>query len=400
MKVCNSCGAQNEDSTRFCTTCGTAFNGPAPVPAPEPAPAPDPYQPTYQPTYQPDYGSSYQQNVYQPVMMNSNPATFSALAVTGFVISIVSIFCCGITAPLGLIFSIAGLFAAARKDKKGMGLAIAGTIINGIATLFIVFVLILCGSAIKTAYEEAENGDFDEFMEILQEELEEMDEHGSYGYSTRRSGNSDAVLEAGEEIRGEWNDYEVSDDLDSVTITYTDGIDDDFEFYGADFDEICDALEDEMVVTNSFGQSARFDRETFRRLVSMQFISPEEYERMGLTRDQAASTLAYLATLSFEMSSDNFCPDWAIYYSDSNSYEYYGILDPHGLGHSVIVFTDGTNQVNFDDAMAGDEICWAYDFGDPEVYRLGMSSDTLNEYPANGFLDVANWAYSIIDPLM
>ena len=386
MKTCNYCGSQSEDNTRFCSHCGTKFPEQVeePVAQPEPAYTPEPenvYQPTYQQT-----APQYDQSVYKPVMMGEDYPTTSGLAVAGFVVSIVSIFCCGFTAVIGLILSIAGLVSASKKNKKGLGFAIAGLIISGLLTLFIAIEVLVCWPAIQAASEKTKNGDFAEFMENFTEELDNLEEHYE---------NNGRI-----EIDNEWTDFEVDDDMSCITIEYEDGIPDDFEMFNSDFGEICDALEENLVASGYFGQSATFDRETFRKLVTFQFISAAEYENMDLTRNQLSNTLAYLTILSFEMSNDNFEPETAIYYEDSNSYEYYGPLDEHNIGRSVLVFTDGNNTYMFDDAMCGDEICWAYDFADPEVFRLGMDSDSLDEYPANGFLTAANYAYSIIDPLL
>ena len=386
MKTCNYCGSQSEDHIRFCSHCGTKFPEQVeePVAQPEPAYTPEPenvYQPTYQQT-----APQYDQSVYKPVMMGEDYPTTSGLAVAGFVVSIVSIFCCGFTAVIGLILSIAGLVSASKKNKKGLGFAIAGLIISGLLTLFIAIEVLVCWPAVQAASEKTKNGDFAEFMENFTEELDNLEEHYE---------NNGRI-----EIDNEWTDFEVDDDMSCITIEYEDGIPDDFEMFNSDFGEICDALEENLVASGYFGQSATFDRETFRKLVTFQFISAAEYENMDLTRNQLSNTLAYLAILSFEMSNDNFEPETAIYYEDSNSYEYYGPLDEHNIGRSVLVFTDGNNTYMFDDAMCGDEICWAYDFADPEVFRLGMDSDSLDEYPANGFLTAANYAYSIIDPLL
>lgn len=384
MRNCDHCGSLNPDNTKFCSNCGAALPEIVSEPAPHYVSTPDNGGYTYdQPVN--SYNTSY----------NTDNRTVSALAVTGFVISLVSIFCCGLTAVIGLIFSIAGLIAASKKEKKGMGLAIAGLIINGLLTLFIAFSLIVSWAAISAAWDAAEDGDYEEFLEALQSELDEMDENG--GRTSRRSSASDDDVRS---VSSDWNDYEVSDDYSTITITYTDGIPDDFEFFDTDFDEICDVLEEEMVFPDRYGTEVHFNRDIFRRLVSMEFISPEEYENMGLTRSQLRYTLSYLATLSFEMSDDGFVPDSAIYYQDSNSYEYYGLLNADNFGHAVIVFTDGTNDVYFEDANCGDEICWAFDFADPETYRIGMTSDSLSEYPAYGFQSVANWVSNTIDPLL
>ena len=343
MKYCEHCGSPSEDNMRFCSNCGAKF----PENEPEPVPS-QTIDPVYQPTYQTTSDQAYAQSVYKPVL-NDMP-TMSGLAMTGFIISLVSIFCCGMTSVFGLIFSIAGLISASRKNKKGMGFAIAGLIISLLLTLFIVVEAVVCWPAIRNASKNS--GDVQEFLDTLSEELDRMEEEGpSYGRTTIY----------------EWNDYEVSDDEESIAIEYTDGIPDDFEFYDATFEEICDELEDNMVVTDSFGAEHGFDREVYRRLVSMYFISSDEYDNMNLTRSKTVTALSYLAVLSFEMSNDNFCPDSAVYIFDTNSYEYYGIIDPHNIGHANLVFTDGFRDVIFDDAMCGDEICWEYNFGDPEV---------------------------------
>ncbi len=41
-KICQNCGAQVEESVKFCPKCGAAFAIPAPQPAPAPVPAPQP----------------------------------------------------------------------------------------------------------------------------------------------------------------------------------------------------------------------------------------------------------------------------------------------------------------------------------------------------------------------
>lgn len=393
MKVCNHCGGQNEDSTRFCTSCGARFPEQQTQTYQQPAPAPTP-APSSQ---------SYDDSFFSQAELDAEPTTYSGLAIAGFVLSIISIFCCGFTAVLSLIFSIAGLIVSAKKTKKGAGLAIAGLIISAILTLFMVACLAVSWAAIETAYKEASNGDIDEFFEILESELEQMEEEQGSGRSSRRSSSSDDDEDIDDEdlyASNEWTDLEVSSDFSEVTITYTDGIPDDFEFYDADFDDICDALEDNLVVTDNFGVNHSFDREAYRRLVTMVLISPDEYDRLSLSRDEVVQTMAYLATVSFEMNEDGFTPERAIYTESDNTYDFYGIIEPNNIGRAVIIFTDGTNSYNFEDAMCGDEICWQIDPSDPDTYRLGLSSDTLNEYPGGGVEEFTDWVISIIDPVI
>lgn len=51
------------------------------------------------------------------------PQSWSALAITGFVLSLLG--CLGITAALGLVFGIAGILATRGGRKRGFGLAVA-----------------------------------------------------------------------------------------------------------------------------------------------------------------------------------------------------------------------------------------------------------------------------------
>ncbi|MCR5592349.1 MAG: hypothetical protein K6F79_01190 [Saccharofermentans sp.] len=405
MKNCNSCGAQNEDSTKYCTTCGAPFHSPEPEASPKTS-----YEPesTYQTESNYNQQSAYAPTYFEPEVMARDNVTYSGLAITGFIISIISIFCCGFTAPIGLIFSIIGLIVTLKKSKKGGGLAIAGLIISAILTMFIAASLIASASAIERAYKSAGDGDIEEFFEALESELEEMDE-GSSGRGSRRNSRSsrddddeddEDIDDSDLSVSSDWNDYEVSSDFETVTITYTDGIPDDFEFYDADFDDICDVLESNLELTDNFGVTHSFDRESYRRLVSMVFISPDEYDQMSLSRSDVVYMLSYLATVSYEMNEDGFTPDRAVYTEDDNTYDFYGQIMPNNIGRAVISFTDGNNHYDFDDAMCGDEICWQIDPSTPDTYRIGLSSNTLDEYPGGGVDTFTAQIVTVIDPLV
>ena len=62
----------------------------------------------------------------------------NGFAIAGFVISIVSIFCCGIPSWLGLVFSIIGLVNANKSEGEGKGLAIAGIVISAILLVLLI----------------------------------------------------------------------------------------------------------------------------------------------------------------------------------------------------------------------------------------------------------------------
>jgi len=375
MKTCEYCGCQNDDNTKFCTNCGAQFPDQEPVSAPASS------------WQQPTSGSAYTPAVIPDAQ------TYSALAITGFIISIVSIFCCGMTALIGLIFSLIGLFVSLKKTKKGTAFAVVGIIISGILTLFILLSIIVSWTAITTAYENSD--DIDEFFDRLETELEERDARQN-GRRSSSSGSDDDSSQ----FSSDWVDCEVSEDMTTIEIVYTDGIPDDFEFCGADFDEICDVLEDNLTLEDNFGQTVSFDREEFRRLLSIVLINSDEYDSMNLSRRQVLDMLSYLAALSCEMDNDGFEPDRAVYTEATDAYDFYGIIEPNNIGHAVVVFTDGTDSYYFDEAMCGDEICWSVVPGTYDVFRIGMTADSLNEYPAGGFAEFASWVSSILDPVI
>lgn len=62
----------------------------------------------------------------------------NGFAIAGFVISLVSLLCCGGTSWLGLVFSIIGLVNANKNEGEGKGLAIAGIVISAILLLLLI----------------------------------------------------------------------------------------------------------------------------------------------------------------------------------------------------------------------------------------------------------------------
>ena len=61
-------------------------------------------------------------------------------------------FCCGLLAPVGLIFSILGLNQAKSSNGAGKGLAIAGIIISAIAIVIMILSFLL---GFTTSFYEA-----------------------------------------------------------------------------------------------------------------------------------------------------------------------------------------------------------------------------------------------------
>ena len=104
-KFCVYCGKEVEENDNVCGNCGKAIN-----------------------------------NNVQTVITKTETNKTEGFAVAGFILSIVSFFCCGSTSILGLIFSILGLVNCNKNGKDGKGLAIAGIIINSI--MFVVLIIL------------------------------------------------------------------------------------------------------------------------------------------------------------------------------------------------------------------------------------------------------------------
>ena len=115
-KFCINCGNEISEGAKVCANCGTPVDGAAPVTA------------QAQPTV-------VVNNTVQPKQSNG-------MAVAGFVISLVSLCCCGSLNWLSLIFSIIGLVKSKDVNGSGKGLAIAGIIISCIGVIiFLIFML-------------------------------------------------------------------------------------------------------------------------------------------------------------------------------------------------------------------------------------------------------------------
>lgn len=149
MKFCKHCGAQIEDTTAFCPNCGTNVSDDAVSSS-----APEPQYSAYQPE------QPVQPTQYQPYQEYQNPGIYpegklNGLAVAGFVVSLVSMFFCGISSIVGLILSIVGMSQIKNSIKSGVpqrgnGLAIAGLVIGIIGTVFILIYIIMVATAAAT----------------------------------------------------------------------------------------------------------------------------------------------------------------------------------------------------------------------------------------------------------
>ncbi len=134
MIICNSCGAQLPDDSKFCTSCGSPIDAqPQAAAAPEQPqvdiPAYQPPQQTYQP-YQQPY-QPYQPPQQQEPVKSSNKA---------LILGIVGIATSFLLAIVGHITSICGIVAGLKEYKatgKNIGLivSIVGEVLSVISSL-------------------------------------------------------------------------------------------------------------------------------------------------------------------------------------------------------------------------------------------------------------------------
>lgn len=128
-KFCFECGKELEDNVGVCKNCGKQV---------------------------------MVNNVNNDFNNVTNPQSkTNGFAIAGFVISLVSILCCGGTSWLGLVFSIIGLVNANKGNKEGKGLAIAGIVISAILLVLLVALYALGFiAAFAEGFESGVNGSY------------------------------------------------------------------------------------------------------------------------------------------------------------------------------------------------------------------------------------------------
>ncbi|WP_120270926.1 DUF4190 domain-containing protein [Mycolicibacterium novocastrense] len=116
---------------------------PPPLSASPPPGYPPPYPASVNPYsgYQPPvgYGYSYGYDPYRPI----RPAGTNGMAIGSLVSSLVGVFCCGVTCIVGVILGVMAMRETKRTGQDGYGIALAGTIIGGLAVAgFLVYILL------------------------------------------------------------------------------------------------------------------------------------------------------------------------------------------------------------------------------------------------------------------
>ena len=87
--------------------------------------------------------------------VKSDKVKKNGLAIAGFVISLVSLLCCGASSWIGLVFSIIGLCESKKYNNDGKSLAIAGIIIS--ACMLVLWIILYYLSVIFNVVDNANN---------------------------------------------------------------------------------------------------------------------------------------------------------------------------------------------------------------------------------------------------
>ncbi len=125
---CPNCGTELNNNETFCTNCGKRVDGAIDTPTGVESSN----------TNTENKVEETVQQANQPVAANTTK--YNSTVITGFVISIISIFIISIIlGPVGAVLSPIGLKQVSETNEKGKGLAIAGIII-GIAVIVIMVI--------------------------------------------------------------------------------------------------------------------------------------------------------------------------------------------------------------------------------------------------------------------
>ena len=116
-RFCSNCGSEVDLDDNVCGNCGNVINNNASIPV-------NNFQ---------SVNNAQSFNNSQPIQNNQ----IDGFAVAGFILSLVSILCCGGTSFLGLIFSIIGLVNCNNTGKGGKGLSIACIVVSAIILILI-----------------------------------------------------------------------------------------------------------------------------------------------------------------------------------------------------------------------------------------------------------------------
>lgn len=141
MTKCTKCGETISNDSKFCKNCGEKI----------------------------EERKDKEEETVQTIEPTSTKQTVpvNGLSITGFVFAMVSLLCCGLVSPLGLVFSIIGLIKGDEEDRTGKGLAIAGIIVSAIMLVLFILMIIIFNGFLKIGSDIINNTDFSEWNNII-----------------------------------------------------------------------------------------------------------------------------------------------------------------------------------------------------------------------------------------
>ena len=134
-KKCPNCGKNIDNNANFCVNCGSKQTKEAEI-----------------------------KEEKTTTVESKNTVPVNGLSITGFVLSMISLLCCGLLSPLGLIFSIIGVAKTEKEDTTGKGLAIAGIIISSIMLLLFIIMLLTLNTLGDFVNEVVSDEEFNNFI--------------------------------------------------------------------------------------------------------------------------------------------------------------------------------------------------------------------------------------------
>ena len=182
-----------------------------------------------------------------------------------------------------------------------------------------------------------DDDDDDDYTRATTEATSETDDTWSTDDTSATDNGKTKYLDTG------WSKLEITeDDMGKLytKIIYTEGVPDDFVLYGTTtFGDVSKAIRDNNEIRDSISQTVKpFDIELFRKVCTIFWFGADEYSRMNSkqSRQSILTQLAYLATLSFEFACDNFDPEYAMYDDSMESYPANGFVKTANYFGSLI----------------------------------------------------------------
>lgn len=155
---CNYCGADNKEASKFCASCGAELKE----------------------TKKKEEVKVEKVEVKEvkPESVKTTDQVKDGKATASLVLGICSLLIWCLTFPLSLIGLILGIASKERSGKRTTGI-----VLNSIGLFFSLvcgILMLMFGAAINTAYEEVNrNGNFEDFFETLEKEIEKAEEEES-----------------------------------------------------------------------------------------------------------------------------------------------------------------------------------------------------------------------------